>query len=163
MAPSRRIVATRVRAPGVRRIRRGGLFDNARIDPGQQRDAGLECGDKVDIPVHRPAGNFGDLRADAEDQGQFVEHLVFDDRQFEVGNEQVFAPPDGRLNQDVDRVAANNAARGAGDHRRVRGVDKKIAGFVRCEPNRFGLDRQRRGDPRRRARKGRDRQRRRSR
>ncbi len=66
--------------------------------------------------------------------------------EFEVGNEQPLAPPGGRLNQDVDRVAANNAARGAGDHRRVRGVDKKIAGFVRCEPDRFGLDRQRRGD-----------------
>ncbi len=32
------------------------------------------------------------------------------------------------------------------DRRRVRGIDNEIAGFVRCEPDRFGLDRQRRGD-----------------
>ena len=103
-------------------------------------------------------------RADAEDHGQFVEHLVFDDRRFEIGDEQPLAPPGGRLDQDIDRgVAANNVARGAVDRRRVRGIDNEIAGLARREPDRFGLDRQRLGDRGGEAGKAANRQRRRSR
>jgi tRNA dimethylallyltransferase len=125
---------------------RGRRFENTRLDPGQQGDAGLECGDKVDLPIHRPASDFGNARADAEDHGQFVEHFVFDNRRFEVGDEQLLAPPHGRLDQDVESGAASDGTRGPGDSPRVQTIDNEIAGLARREPDRLGLNRQRLGD-----------------
>jgi tRNA dimethylallyltransferase len=122
------------------------LFEDRRVDPGQQANAGLERGDKVDLPVHRSAGNFGNARADAEHHAKFVEHFVFDDRRFEIGDEQPLAPLSRRLDQKIDRSRADGDTCGPADRRRVRGIDDEIAGLTRCEPDRLGLDRERLGD-----------------
>ena len=126
----------------------GGLIENAGLDPGQQRDASLERGDKVDLCIHRLAGDLGNMRANAEDQGQFVEHLVFDNRRFEIGNEEPLAPLRRRLDQDIDRGADDDGAHGFDDRRRVQRIENKIAGLVRRKPDGLGFDRKRLGDRR---------------
>ena len=156
------MVATKAAAPEIQPDPRRRLVENAGLDPGQQGDAGLERRDEIDLAVHRPAGDRGDPRAEAEDQRQFVEHLVFDDRRFEIGDEQPLAPLRRRLNQDIDRAGADDGARGGGERRGVRGVENEIAGFVRREPDRGGPDRQRGGDRGDVVRAGDNRERRRS-
>ncbi len=134
------------RCPRIQPNTRRHLVENAGLDPGQQGDAGLERGGEINLAVHCPAGDRGNPWAEAEDQRQLVEHLVFDDRRFEIGDEQPLAPLRRRLNQDIDRAVADDGARGGGERRGVRGVENEIAGFVRREPDRGGSDRQRRGD-----------------
>ena len=122
------------------------LVDDGRVEPGQQRDASLERGDEVDFRVHCPAGDFRNARANAEDPAKLVEHLVFDDRRFEIGGEQPLAPLSRRLDQDIDRGVADHAARGRGDRARVQRIEYQIAGLAGREPDGVRLDRQRRGD-----------------
>ena len=61
---------------------------------------------------------------------------------FEIGDEQLFFPPRRRLDQDIDRGAADDIARGCGDRRRVRSIEDQIAGQPRREPDRASPDRQ---------------------
>ncbi len=123
------------------------LVENAGLDPGQQRDAGLKRGGKVDFAIHRPPGDRGNPRAEPEDQRQLIEHLVFDDRRFEVGDEQLLAPARRRLNQDVDPAGTDDGTRAGGESRGILPrVEDQFAGFVRREPDRRGRDRQRHGD-----------------
>ena len=66
---------------------------------------------------------------------------------FEIGDEQLLAPPGDRLNQDVDRRIADGRARRRHDRPRLGGIDEQVAGFVGREPVGFGPDRQRVADP----------------
>ncbi len=134
------------RRPGTQPNSRRRLVENAGLGPGQQGDAGLEGGGEIDLAVHRPAGDRGDPRAEAEDRRQLVEHLVFDDRRFEIGDEHLLAPPRRWLDQDIDPAGADHGARRDGQRRGVRCFENQVAGFVRREPDREGRDRQRRGD-----------------
>jgi tRNA dimethylallyltransferase len=143
VAPHRRDQSARSR--GRADPSRGGV-EHPSVGSRQQRDAGLERGHKVDLAVHRPPGDLGDARADPKDHGQFVEHLIRDDRRFEIGDEQPLAPITVRLDHDVDCSGGDDVARRFDDPRRAGRVDDEIAGFVGGEPDRPGRDRQRPGD-----------------
>ncbi len=125
----------------------GGFAEQAALGPDQQRDAGGERAGEIDLAVHRPPCDFANPRTDPEDLTQFIEHFVFDDRRFEIGDEQPLAPPGDRLNQDVDRRIADGRARHRHDRPRLRGIHEQVAGFVRREPVGLGPDRQRFTDP----------------
>jgi tRNA dimethylallyltransferase len=125
-----------------------GLVEDAGLDPGQQRGASLERSDKVDLRIHRLAGDLGDMRANAEDHCQFVEHFVFDNRRLEIGDEQPLAPLRRRLDQDIDRGDGDDGAHGFDDRRRIQRIENEIAGLVRRKPDGLGFDRQRFGDRR---------------
>ena len=120
----------------------GGLGEHADVGPGQQRDAGGERAGELDLAVHRPPRDLGDARSDPEDQPELVEHLVFDDRRFEIGGEQPLAPAGLRLNHDVDRGACDQRAGGFGDIIRKRSVEKQVAGFCGRKPHGRGTDRE---------------------
>ncbi len=105
--------------------------------PGQHCDAGHEGGGEIDFAVHRAPGDRRDLIADPEHRAQLVEHLVFDDRRFEVGDEQPFAPAGRRLHQHVDRGLADRRAHDLGDHLGGGGVDEDVAGLRRRQPHRL--------------------------
>ncbi len=122
------------------------LLEDGRVDPRQQGDAGLERGDKVDLPVHRPAGDFRNVCADTEDHAELVEHFIFDDRRFEIGDQQPLAPPGRRLDNYIDRGIGDDLARGLGDRRRIGCIENEIARLAGRKPNGIGLDCQRAGD-----------------
>jgi tRNA dimethylallyltransferase len=117
-----------------------GSGEHSGLGSGQQADPGGECLGEIDLAIHRPPSNFGYPRADAEDRSEFIEHLVFDDRRFEIGNEQPLAPSGDRLQQQVDRSRADNRAYYPFDRLGLVGVEKNIAGFGGRKPNRFGRD-----------------------
>ncbi len=97
----------------------GRLLENAPIHSFEERHASLERGGEIDLAIHRTARDLGDPRAQPEGLGEFVEHLVLDDRRFEIGDEQALAPPGDRLNEDIDRGAADHRARRLLGSRRV--------------------------------------------
>ena len=78
--------------------------------------------------------------------GQLVEHLVLDDRRFEIGDEQPLAAPLERLHDNVDRGIADRFARGAFGHggRACRERADRTPLPARANPVR--LDFQRAGD-----------------
>lgn len=127
------------------------LVEDVRLNPSQQRDARFERLDKIDLAVHGAAGDFGDVGADAEDQRQLVEHLVFNDRRFEIGNQKVLAPGSLALRHDVDRGSSDDGAGGFSHRRQARSLKNEIAGLLRGEPDRLGRDRQCLGDRRSKA------------
>jgi tRNA dimethylallyltransferase len=115
-------------------------FEHATFNSREQRDPRLECGCEVDLAVHRAPGNFGDLRANPNEIREFVDHLVLDDRRFQIGDQQAFAPCRQRLNDGIDRRAADDRAHGFLGGRWVDYVENKIAGLTRGEPDRCGRD-----------------------
>ena len=131
---------------GGRANARGRALEDRGIDAGQQRDAGFECCGKIDLAVHRLPRDRGDERTDAEQRRELIEHLVFDHRRFEIGDKEPLAPSALRLGQDIDRGAAEDAARSGGDRDRVVGVNDQIAGGFGGKPKGLGRDRQCRGD-----------------
>jgi len=124
----------------------GGGGKQARLGPGQQGDPGGECCGEIDLAVHRPPGDFGDAGADPEDQPELVEHLVFDDRRFEIGEEQPLAPPGDGLDQHVNWGFVDDSAHCRRDRSGLGGVNEDIAGFFGRKPHRPGSDRQRLAD-----------------
>ncbi len=121
----------------------GRLGEDTHLGPGQQSDAGSEGGGEIDLTVHRPASDLGNFRAEPEDRSQLVQHLVFDDRRFEIGDQQPLAPPGDGLDQNVDRRFADDRADRFRDRFRVWGVEEQIAGFFGGKPQGPGRDRQR--------------------
>jgi tRNA dimethylallyltransferase len=119
---------------------RSGFGENFGLGPGQQRNPGGECLGEVDFAVHRPPGDLGDLRPEPEDCPQFVEHLVFDDCRFEVGDEQPLAPAGNRLQQIVDRCLADDRPHRPLDRRRIVGFEENVAGLHNRKPDGGGRD-----------------------
>jgi tRNA dimethylallyltransferase len=123
-----------------------GLVENRDRQALQQRDALFEGGDEADLAVHRLSSDLGDLRPQSEEVGEFVEHLVFDDRRFHVGDEQPLAPLPRRLDHDIDRGLANdppgNPLGGCG----FDTINHKVAGLVGSEPTRCAASGQGLGD-----------------
>jgi tRNA dimethylallyltransferase len=119
-----------------------GLGENPDIGAGQQRDPGGHRAGEVDFAVHRSPGDLGDFRADPKDQSEFVEHFVFDDRRFEIGNEETLAPPGDGLQQPVDRFFADNRTHSALDCFWVEGIEEDVAGLFGRQPDGLGGDTQ---------------------
>ena len=118
----------------------------------QQRDPFGERGGEIEFAVHRAPRDLGDLRAQADKIGQLVEHLVFDDRRFEIGDEHPLAPPLPRLHDDVDRGVADNVARGAFGRVGRDAAEREVARHSRREPVGFVAEIEARGRSRRRCR-----------
>ena len=97
--PAAREVATSARAPGISRMRAGGLVEHRRGQALQHEDALGERGGEIEFAVHRPPGDLGDMGAQPDEIRQLVEHLVLDDRRFEIGDEHPLAAAGGRLDQ----------------------------------------------------------------
>ena len=106
------------------------------LGSGQQADPGGECLGEIDLAIHCPPSDLGYRGADAEDRPEFVEHLVFDDRRFEIGNEQPLAPARHGLEQYVYPLVPNDIARNPLDRIGRRGHDEDIARLGARQPNR---------------------------
>ena len=78
------------------------------------------------------------MGAQTDKIGQLVEHLVFDDRRFEIGDKNPLAAPLRRLHQHVDRGSADRLPRGRLGLGRLAVREKKIAGQPGREPVRLG-------------------------
>ena len=107
---------------------------------GQQFDAGGKAAREIDLAVHRAPGDFGDLGTDAEDRSEFIEHLVLDEGRFEIGNKEPLAPAGCRLQQPIDRHAADGRAHLALDWFGFAGIEEDIAGLLGSQPDRLGRD-----------------------
>jgi tRNA dimethylallyltransferase len=115
----------------------GRLLEQAPIHSLEEGDASLKCHGEIDLAIHRAARDLGDPRAQPEGFGDLIEHLVFDDRRFEIGDEEPLASPEDRLNEDIDRGAADHRARTLLGSRRVGVFENKIACHFRGEPERL--------------------------
>ena len=89
----------------------GGLAQHAFGQPAQQCHPLGERADEIDLAIHRPPCYLGDMRAQPEKIGQLLEHLVLDDRRFEIGDEQALAAPFSRLHHDIDGLSGDRRAR----------------------------------------------------
>ncbi len=100
----------------------------------QQRHPIGERAGEVEFAVHRPPGDLGDMGAPPNEIGQLVEHLVFDDCRFEVGDQHALAAAGRPLDQHVDRGAADRLpGSGCGGLPIAAGEDD-VAGRARGEP-----------------------------
>ena len=100
----------------------------------QQRDPFGESRGEIEFAIHRPAGDLGDMLAQPDEFGQFVEHLVFDDGRLQVSDEDALAAPGGGLDQNVDRRAPNCGARRGFGCFRFDPLEGEIAGVARRQP-----------------------------
>ena len=109
--PAAREVATSSRAPGISRMRAAA---SSRTEAGRPRNSATRSaqrGGKIEFAVHRAPGDLGDMGAQADEIGQLVEHLVLDDRRFQIGDEHPLAPLRRRLHQHIDRRVADHRPR----------------------------------------------------
>ena len=113
------------------------VLQHPRTHSLEQCNASFERGDEVDLAIHRAARDLRDLRANPETFGELVEHLVFDDRRFEIGDEQPFAAPRNRLHENVDLGGLDQGARRLFSSRRTSRLENEITGFTGGEPVRF--------------------------
>ncbi len=112
----------------------GGLVEHGLRQAFQEGDPLGKRRDEVDLAVHRPPGDFGDRRAQADELGQFLEHFVFDDRRFHVGDEEAFPPPGARLDHHVDRGCADHLPRGRRGGLGAGAGAEQVAGHAGSEP-----------------------------
>jgi tRNA dimethylallyltransferase len=115
-------------------------FEQAILDSGEQRDALFERGREIDLAVHRTAGDVRDRLAQPDKIAEFVEHLVFDDCRFQIGDEQPLAPFHHRLDNDIDGRTGDRSAGGLLDGLQADGVEDEIAGPARRQPDRCSGD-----------------------
>ncbi len=94
----------------------GRIVEHRNRQTPQQRHPFAEGGGEIELAVHRPPRDLGDLGAQTDEIGQLVEHLILDDRRFEIGDEQPLAAPLEGLHDNVDRGLADRFARGAFGH-----------------------------------------------
>jgi hypothetical protein len=124
----------------------GGPLEDPAIGAGEKLDPFLERRGEVDLAVHRPSRDLRDARPQCQELGEFVQHLVLDDRRFEVGDEEAPLAPGGRLQHEVDRGTAEDGARRRRERsrlgRRSRRLEGEIAGFAGSQPDRRRRTRQ---------------------
>jgi hypothetical protein len=82
------------------------------------------------------------MRPQADEIGQFVEHLVFDDRRLEIGDKHSLAAPGCGLHQHIDRRIADQSARRRFSVARRHAPQRQVASNPRGEPIRRAADRQ---------------------
>jgi tRNA dimethylallyltransferase len=122
------------------------FFQHLLIHPLKQTHPFLESGGKIDLAVHCSTGDFRDFRPQTKEVCELVEHFILDDRRLHIGDEKSLAPICRCLNEDVDRLIANQYARRLFNRRRVERFENEIADFARREPDRLGWDSQTIGD-----------------
>jgi tRNA dimethylallyltransferase len=112
------------------------------LDPRtlKQRDASFERSDKIDFPVHRALGDFSNWQPNPKAFGEFIEHLVLDDRRFQIGDEEPFASPRIRLNEHIDAGITDEGACRRLDMLGAGRPQHKIAGLARRQPAWLGPD-----------------------
>ena len=78
------------------------------------------------------------MGAQTDKIGQLVEHLVFDDRRFEIGDKNPLAASLGRLHQHIDGRITDRLPRGGLGLHCIAAAEEKIAGPAWREPIRLG-------------------------
>lgn len=111
--------------------------EGLRIHPGEKADARRQGVDEIELAIHRPSRDLGDLPAQTEKLAEFVEHFVLDDRRFHVGDEEPLAPISRGLKYSIDRSAGKSGADVALDIRRLAALHENIAGNAGGEPDRL--------------------------
>jgi tRNA dimethylallyltransferase len=124
----------------------GRVFEHRILHPSEQADPGFECGGKVDLAIHRAPGYFRDLRPQAEEIREFVEHFVLDNRRLHIRDEKALAPLRQGLDENIDPSAADRGVCRCLDLRRGDRVKDQIAGLTGREPDRLGRGPHRAGD-----------------
>jgi tRNA dimethylallyltransferase len=69
----------------------------------EQGHALAQGGGEIDLAIHGPTRDFGHAVAFAAQIGHLIEHLVFNDRRFHVGDQEVLTTAFGFLGDDIDR------------------------------------------------------------
>ncbi len=139
-APCARIHLTRVLAPGSQADPFGkNLVNGLDAQPGEQRDALAQSRHEFDLAAHGARRDPCDMLLHAKEIGDFVETFLGDHGRIHVGDEKLFAPAGGALNNDIDRHDAACLAQNLGEAR-CFGVAPRREGNVRgdplCEPKR---------------------------
>ena len=106
----------------------------------------FESGNEVDLAVHRPPRNVGNLWAKPDRLSKLIEHLVLDYGRLQIRNEKSLAAPHHRLNENIDLRVIDQTARHRLGPDRLRVVKDEVAGLRRSEPDRLAIDAQGLGD-----------------
>jgi hypothetical protein len=85
------------------------------------------------------------MGAPPDEIGQLVEHLVLDDRRLEVGDEDALAAAGRRLDQRINRGAADRLSGGRLGRLPTDAGEDEVAGRAGGEPIRHAGEGQRRG------------------
>ena len=104
------------RAPGMIRMRSAASSSTETGRPRNSATRSARAAAKSSSPFIARRVISATCGAQADEIGQLVEHLVLDDRRFEIGDEQPLAAPCERLHDHVDRGLADRLARGAFGH-----------------------------------------------
>jgi hypothetical protein len=112
----------------------GGLVEHRGGQPRQQRHPFRQSGGEVQFPVHRAPRDRSDMGPQADEIGQLVEHLVLDDRRFEVGDEDPLAASVRRLDQHIDRRIADHLPGSRFGRLRVGIAQRQVARGAGREP-----------------------------
>ena len=115
------------------------------LHSSEEGDASFERGGEVDLAIHRPAGDLGNLLAEPKRFGELIEHLVLDNCRLEISEKKPLAPPSYGLNENIDPGAIDQSARRMLDLLRG-GVEDEIAGLFGGKPDRLAVDPQGPGD-----------------
>lgn len=111
-------------------------FEHALLHSREQRHTLCQRGGKVDLAVHRTAGDLRDLWPKPDETGELIEHLVLDDRRLHIGDEKAFAPLRQRLDDDIDWRITDCGACGLLACRRIGRIENQIARLTRRKPDR---------------------------
>jgi hypothetical protein len=85
-------------------------------------------------------GDFSNPRPNPKTFGELVEHLVLNNRRLQIGDEELFAPPYGRLNENIDCSLIDQGARRRLGAPRASRVEEEITGLTRGQPVGLGPD-----------------------
>ena len=120
------------------------------LDPRtlEKRDTSFERSDEVDLAIHRALGDFSNWQPNPEAFGEFVEHLVLDDRRFQISDEELFASPRSWLNEHIDAGITDKGACRRLGMLRIGHPEHEIAGLTWRQPAKLGPDSEGRGNRR---------------
>ena len=77
------------------------LVDGRNRQPVEQSNTLLEGSGEIQFAMHRPLGDFGDLRLEPGIVGELVDAFLADHGRIHVGDEQFFLTRSGRVDDDV--------------------------------------------------------------
>jgi hypothetical protein len=116
------------------------LVEHRDRKPGEQSDARLEGGAKVELAVHGAPRDRRHFGLDPEHVGQLVDALDRDHGRVHVADQQSLDPIRRRDRADVDRAAVDCGPGALGQGRHLSARDRKLAGFVLRQPARPGAE-----------------------
>ena len=99
------MVATRVRAPGVSRMRFAMISSIAATgSPSSSATRARKRRRELDLAAHRPLGDGGDVPLESDMRGKLIDAFLADHGGVHVGEQQPPAPVRERLHHHVDRA-----------------------------------------------------------